>query len=55
MIKTCPRCGKSFECVHSKDCWCANVIVNEVAREKLKVYSDCLCKECLEKIASESR
>ena len=54
MLKSCPRCGKTFECVHSKDCWCAKVILNEVTRTKLKAYSDCLCKDCLEQLVSES-
>lgn len=51
MIKHCPRCGKEFECVHSKDCWCAKVILNETTRAKLGVYNDCLCKECLEALS----
>ena len=51
MKKICPRCGKEFECVHSKDCWCAKVRLSEQTRLKLKEYNDCLCKECLESLS----
>ena len=54
MKKVCPKCGKKFECVHSAGCWCATIKLNDAAREKMKVFKDCLCKECLERVASES-
>lgn len=51
MTKTCPRCGKTFECVHSVDCWCVKVKLTDATKAYLKEnYSDCLCKECLEKL-----
>ena len=51
MKKTCPRCGKEFECVHSIDCWCVKVQLKDTTKAYLKAhYSDCLCKECLEKL-----
>jgi hypothetical protein len=51
MTKTCPRCGKTFECVHSIDCWCVKVQLKDSTKAYLKEhYSDCLCKECLEKL-----
>jgi membrane protease subunit (stomatin/prohibitin family) len=51
MTKTCPRCGKTFECVHSVDCWCVKVKLTDTTKAYLKAnYSDCLCKECLEEI-----
>ncbi len=51
MKKTCPRCGKTFECVHSIDCWCVKVQLNDSTKAYLKEhYSDCLCKDCLEEI-----
>ena len=51
MIKTCPRCGKTFECVHSIDCWCVKVKLTDATKAYLKDhYSDCLCKDCLEEI-----
>lgn len=51
MKKTCPKCGKVFECVHSLDCWCVKVHLSDETKRKLKIYNDCLCKECLESIA----
>lgn len=53
MIKSCPRCGKSFECVHSANCWCATITLDDATRTKLKQYNDCLCKECLIQIKKE--
>ena len=51
MTKTCPRCGQTFECVHSIDCWCVKVQLKDCTKAYLKEhYSDCLCKECLEEI-----
>ncbi len=51
MTKTCPRCGKTFECVHSVDCWCVKVKLADATKAYLKAnYSDCLCKDCLEEI-----
>ena len=51
MKKTCPRCGKTFECVHSIDCWCVKVQLKDSTKAYLKEhYSDCLCKDCLEEI-----
>ena len=51
MTKTCPRCGKTFECVHSVDCWCVKVKLTDATKAYLKEnYSDCLCKDCLEKL-----
>jgi len=51
MTKTCPRCGKTFECVHSVDCWCVKVKLTDTTKAHLKAnYSDCLCKDCLEEI-----
>ena len=51
MVKKCPRCGKEFECIHSKDCWCASVKISDEVKSKLKMYHDCLCKECLEALS----
>ena len=51
MTKTCPRCGKTFECVHSIDCWCVKVKLTDATKAYLKEhYIDCLCKDCLEQI-----
>ena len=51
MKKICPKCGKEFECVHSVDCWCVKVKLSEETKQKLKIYNDCLCKECLEALS----
>ncbi len=54
MKKTCPRCGKTFECVHSIDCWCVKVQLTDATKAYLKEhYTDCLCKECLEKLNAQ--
>ncbi len=53
MKKICPRCGKEFECVHSKDCWCITVHLSDKTRANLSKYKDCLCKECLEDCARD--
>ena len=54
MTKTCPRCGKTFECVHSVNCWCVKVKLTDATKVFLKDhYSDCLCKECLEKLNAQ--
>ena len=51
MKKICPRCGKEFECVHSKDCWCITVHLSDKTKAFLKDnYTDCLCKDCLTEI-----
>ena len=51
--KSCPRCGKAFECVHSADCWCAKIHLSDEAKTELKLqFNDCLCESCLKEIAS---
>ena len=52
--KNCPHCGKTFECVHAADCWCAKIQLSDVAKAKLKMqFNDCLCETCLREIAAE--
>jgi hypothetical protein len=45
----CARCGTSFDCALSADCWCAA----EPARLPLPgdATEDCLCPSCLRKAA----
>ncbi len=51
--KTCPRCGTSFVCTHDIHCQCVGIHLTENARAYLCThYEDCLCKDCLEEIAS---
>lgn len=54
MTKTCPKCGRTFECHHSSECWCSRYMLYENAREFLRTrYEDCLCEECLKVIIEE--
>ena len=56
MIKTCPVCGKLFECSHDKNCWCVKITLSETARKELKErYLDCLCENCLKQIATTKK
>jgi hypothetical protein len=46
--KTCPRCGKTFECLHAPGCWCFDYSISPENLEKLKLeYNNCLCPDCL--------
>jgi len=49
----CEACGADFTCGASdKGCWCMNVELNDEARAELKSkFNDCLCPDCLEKLA----
>jgi len=48
---TCEACGNDFTCGASlKGCWCAEITLSGEDRAELKArYSDCLCRQCLEK------
>jgi hypothetical protein len=49
-IKTCPRCGGSFECKANRveRCDCLDVVLSTPALEYLSEhYQDCLCVACL--------
>jgi hypothetical protein len=49
-IKTCPRCGTTFECKASSPdrCDCASVELHEDTRHTIaEHYVDCLCVACL--------
>jgi len=46
--KKCPECGKVFECLHNKDCWCVGLHLAKETLEFLKkTYPDCLCRDCI--------
>ncbi len=46
--KKCKKCGKTFDCLHSADCWCADLKISKKLSEYLSnTYKDCLCNECL--------
>lgn len=52
----CAACGNEFTCCASLDaCWCAEIPLNDLARAELRSdYSDCLCRDCLEKLQNRS-
>ncbi|KAF0198347.1 MAG: hypothetical protein FD166_1400 [Bacteroidetes bacterium] len=46
--KICPRCGRTFGCLHAEGCWCFDFVISPENTEKLKnTYNNCLCPECL--------
>ena len=48
--KQCPRCGRTFLCMHGAHalCECAAVTLSPDTRTYLREhYNDCLCVECL--------
>ncbi len=53
--KTCPRCGRTFECKANNPvrCECALVELDDRALQALHgCYADCLCLDCLRAIAA---
>ncbi|MCF8229516.1 MAG: cysteine-rich CWC family protein [Bacteroidales bacterium] len=54
-IKICSKCGKSFECSHSKECWCNEYQISEKNLKLLReTFRDCLCPDCLLEYAENS-
>jgi hypothetical protein len=54
-FKTCPRCGKQFECLHAAGCWCFDYTISLENQKKLKEeFDNCLCPECLPLYAENS-
>jgi hypothetical protein len=54
-LKTCPRCGRTFECKANNPvrCNCALVELDEERLDAMqRRYSDCLCLDCLRAIAA---
>ncbi|MDR0790154.1 MAG: cysteine-rich CWC family protein [Bacteroidales bacterium] len=48
----CPKCGKEFQCQHSKECFCNKYKLSEDTKKTLlKLYKDCLCEQCLKTYA----
>ena len=49
----CEACGASFTCgAKLSGCWCTEIKLSDETRAELKsLYSRCLCRECLEKLA----
>jgi len=53
---TCESCGEPFNCgVSLKGCWCSEIELTATDRATLKSkFKDCLCRNCLQKIASNA-
>jgi len=54
--ETCPACGEQFACGASlRGCWCAEVKLTDAVRAELRArYSGCLCRACLERLATSA-
>lgn|SRR5689334_8715879 len=49
--KTCEACGCEFEC-GQYGCWCGKIGITEAQMDWIATrFHDCLCPECLEKVA----
>ncbi|MDD4819945.1 MAG: cysteine-rich CWC family protein [Flavobacteriales bacterium] len=58
MEKTCPRCGKTFECRHQEidKCWCMSQAIEPDALAYISgEYTGCLCKDCIEELNRKAR
>lgn len=54
--KICESCGEAFGCgANLNGCWCAALTLSESQAERIKAkFNDCLCPQCLEKIAEKT-
>lgn len=50
----CEACGGPLTCgAQLSGCWCSEIKLSDETRAELKSrYSNCLCRECLEKAAA---
>lgn len=54
MEKSCPRCGRTFECLNNEiaRCHCASVTLNTEQLEYIsRNFKGCLCQDCLQEIS----
>ncbi len=54
--KSCPKCGKPFECKPGNITRCQCFGMKFTAEEKAFIeerYNDCLCRNCLEQLKSQ--
>ncbi len=52
--KSCPRCGKKFNCTGEEDCWCEGY--NILQKDFIRItqdFNDCLCPDCLSEYTSD--
>ena len=49
----CEACGGPFTCgAKLSGCWCSEIKLSDESRAELRTrYSNCLCRQCLEKLA----
>lgn len=54
--KICESCQAEFSCgVEAEKCWCFDVEIKPQTLEELrKDFANCLCKDCLEKVNSDT-
>ena len=52
----CEACGNPFTCGATlSGCWCSEIKLSDETRAELKTkYGNCLCRECLEKLAGDA-
>jgi len=53
-VVVCARCGASFGCDLSGDCWCAHETFRLPVPAATDAASDCLCPDCLRAAARAS-
>ena len=55
--RVCESCGQEFSCGASlRGCWCGEINLSDASRSELQqLYKDCLCRECLEKVAAKEK
>ena len=53
----CESCGTDFGCgAQLAGCWCSELKLSDETRAELRARFDgCLCRDCLERFASEER
>ena len=51
---TCEACGGPFTCgAKLSGCWCSEIKLSDETRAELRsLYRSCLCRQCLEKLAT---
>src|SRR3981081_1412614 len=49
-------CGEQFKCKQEAGCWCATVRLDPAMLAELRArFSDCLCEDCLRKLAESQK
>ncbi len=58
MLKSCPRCNRTFECRHDQitECECTLVPLNEEDMSYIHArHDECLCIDCLMALSRERK